>query len=45
MPGLMVTDGGLILGVPIYFILLTTMLWRAVARVQLFDVRFNYYYN
>lgn len=35
MPGL---SGILTIGVPFYIMLLTTMAWRAIARVQFFDV-------
>lgn len=34
MPGL---DGVLAIGVPVYSILLMTMIWRATARVQFFE--------
>lgn len=40
MPGL---NGVLAIGVPIYTILLTTMAWRAISRVQFFGV--NLYNN
>jgi len=35
MPGL---NGVLAIGVPIYTVLLTTMAWRAISRVQFFGV-------
>lgn len=35
MPGL---NGVLAIGVPIYTVLLTTMSWRAISRVQFFEV-------
>jgi hypothetical protein len=34
MPGL---DGLLAVGVPVYSVLLMTMIWRATARVQFFE--------
>ena len=40
MPGL---NGILAIGVPIYTVLLTTMAWRAISRVQFFGV--NSYNN
>lgn len=40
MPGL---KGVLAIGVPIYTVLLTTMAWRAISRVQFFGV--NLYNN
>lgn len=39
MPGLMNAESALVVGVPIYVILLTTMVWRGMARIQYFDVR------
>lgn len=35
MPGV---QGILLIGVPIYSIILTTMLWRAMSRVQIVEV-------
>lgn len=35
MPGL---NGILVIGVPVYTVLLTTMAWRAISRVQFYKV-------
>lgn len=36
MPGL---NGILVIGVPVYTVLLTTMAWRAISRVQFYKVQ------
>lgn len=36
MPGL---NGILVIGVPVYTVLLTTMAWRAISRVEFYNVR------